>query len=469
MRNDSAASVLTVPTHLSLSIVDVPSARRVLTAYSGKSGRNVEYVIRLSQIARGIFSWASSVRPCWPRESTGDEPDSDIPQHCHECKASDGKTIDATVKCNAGECGNRTLCEMHARSHVERKHSCVSLINGSTLQRRYCDIHPSNPLEYHCKVDNEVVCASCLLSGSHRGHASEGLTELKDNLRDLKSRFNSEGTRSSDIETTLETRRKTLQAVHEDSLHQAKSSVDKSLNTLLVRCTHAMDSRMKDFNTQLDEWYVRSGQLSAAWHLAERGLRCDNVLEVSTTVVSCRAMSGMCGAGFNGPAVSDCPVLVVNEGMLQRGIHRAVRMQSHNTRVSKFTTVIGGTGAKNFVSGDSTHNVIEVHVRDIAGEAVDGLVRHNVALEAFRVWDDGKVDEGCSVLRNLKVEAHASDVGRFQITYDVYDVSCVALWLCIGGCVLSEGVGGSHYTIIEGTSVHARQNKELTKLNVRDS
>ena len=49
---------------------------------------------------------------------------------------------------------------------------------GAALpEPRCCHLHDGRPLEYYCTDDQVAVCSHCSISGEHKGHTVEALSD----------------------------------------------------------------------------------------------------------------------------------------------------------------------------------------------------------------------------------------------------------------------------------------------------
>ncbi|XP_073400345.1 E3 ubiquitin-protein ligase TRIM58-like [Dendrobates tinctorius] len=70
-----------------------------------------------------------------------------------------------------------SLCNNHLKDHSKEGH--VLTDSSTSLESRKCSIH-REILEYYCTEDATCICASCHLTGEHRGHRVETLEEASE-------------------------------------------------------------------------------------------------------------------------------------------------------------------------------------------------------------------------------------------------------------------------------------------------
>ncbi|XP_073485093.1 E3 ubiquitin/ISG15 ligase TRIM25-like [Aquarana catesbeiana] len=88
---------------------------------------------------------------------------------CTYCIHTSVPTVKSCLLCEA------SLCYDHLRVHSKSPEH-VLCDPTTTPEKRKCSVH-KKILEYYCTKDSAAICASCALTGEHRGHQVETLKE----------------------------------------------------------------------------------------------------------------------------------------------------------------------------------------------------------------------------------------------------------------------------------------------------
>ena len=75
--------------------------------------------------------------------------------------------------------------QVHRSSKLLSRHSSrpappsshASDSSAALAESRCCPLHAGRPLEYYCTDDDVAVCSHCSISGEHKGHTVEALSD----------------------------------------------------------------------------------------------------------------------------------------------------------------------------------------------------------------------------------------------------------------------------------------------------
>lgn len=90
---------------------------------------------------------------------------------CDDCLDEASIAVKTCVSCEA------TLCHKHVERHVKRGH--MLLEPTACVQDRKCCDH-AKLLEYVCQEDDRIICVTCYIAGSHKGHSIMTLKEARE-------------------------------------------------------------------------------------------------------------------------------------------------------------------------------------------------------------------------------------------------------------------------------------------------
>ncbi|XP_078328814.1 uncharacterized protein LOC111111011 [Crassostrea virginica] len=126
-------------------------------------------------------SWAQDVITC-------DLCDKAAQQFCNSCQVSFCETcIQFCNSCQVNLC--ETCVKKHRDEFKSLPHDIVPFLHKKTqLVFSACQEHIDQRCEVNCKECNTPVCLKCIVSGTHKGHDVEELTEThKNKIRKIKS------------------------------------------------------------------------------------------------------------------------------------------------------------------------------------------------------------------------------------------------------------------------------------------
>ena len=126
-------------------------------------------------------SWAQDVITC-------DLCDKAAQQFCNSCQVSFCETcIQLCNSCQVNLC--ETCVKKHRDEFKSLPHDIVPFLHKKTqLVFSACQEHIDQRCEVNCKECNTPVCLKCIVSGTHKGHDVEELTEThKNKIRKIKS------------------------------------------------------------------------------------------------------------------------------------------------------------------------------------------------------------------------------------------------------------------------------------------
>ncbi|XP_064594560.1 RING finger protein 17-like [Liolophura sinensis] len=144
---------------------------------------------------------------------------------CSECKIN--MATCRCIKCASILCG---ICfeKIHGGFNILRTHQASELdsdveeevIRPST-SRLMCVVH-NKQIEYHCEVDNTLVCSTCVISGDHKSHE---VTSMEDKNK----------TYVDELESLVQTASRVLKRlkISEKSLKQTEPDYTNDLNRLV--------------------------------------------------------------------------------------------------------------------------------------------------------------------------------------------------------------------------------------------
>ncbi|XP_051871217.1 E3 ubiquitin/ISG15 ligase TRIM25-like isoform X2 [Pristis pectinata] len=98
---------------------------------------------------------------------------------CEYCIDTPTPAVKTCLKCET------SFCSLHLQPHltkqIYKEHSLIEPI--ADLTRRQCPSH-KKVLEFYCEQDEECVCISCTVIGSHKSHNLLSLEEAQDKLKE---------------------------------------------------------------------------------------------------------------------------------------------------------------------------------------------------------------------------------------------------------------------------------------------
>ncbi|XP_073423475.1 E3 ubiquitin/ISG15 ligase TRIM25-like [Dendrobates tinctorius] len=122
---------------------------------------------------------------------------------CTYCVDSPVPAVRSCLHCEA------SLCDNHLRVHSKGPEHVLT-DPSTSLETRKCSVH-KKILEYYCTEDNACICASCSLTGKHRGHRVETLKEAsekkKKKLRNVQQKLITKGKKTEERVQSLEEQR----------------------------------------------------------------------------------------------------------------------------------------------------------------------------------------------------------------------------------------------------------------------
>uniref|UniRef100_A0A1B8Y205 Uncharacterized protein n=1 Tax=Xenopus tropicalis TaxID=8364 RepID=A0A1B8Y205_XENTR len=95
---------------------------------------------------------------------------------CTYCLLSPVPAAKSCLHCEA------SFCNKHLRGHCQSAEHVLTEPTDSFMGRK-CSVH-HKVLEYHCCEDSACICASCCLTGEHRGHRVELLSEASEKKKE---------------------------------------------------------------------------------------------------------------------------------------------------------------------------------------------------------------------------------------------------------------------------------------------
>ncbi|KAM5163734.1 E3 ubiquitin/ISG15 ligase TRIM25-like [Mantella aurantiaca] len=80
---------------------------------------------------------------------------------CGDCLDHPNVAVKTCVTCEV------VLCQKHLERHIKKGHTLLE--PNASVQERKCSDH-DKLLEYYCEEDRSLICVTCYIAGSHKGH-----------------------------------------------------------------------------------------------------------------------------------------------------------------------------------------------------------------------------------------------------------------------------------------------------------
>ncbi|XP_053550147.1 E3 ubiquitin/ISG15 ligase TRIM25-like [Bombina bombina] len=178
---------------------------------------------------------------------------------CSYCIHTQVPAVKSCLLCEA------LLCDNHVRAHTKSEEHVLTDPTTSWDGRK-CSVH-KKILEYYCSKDASCICASCYVTGEHKGHqvwtlheASEqkkeklrnGSAKLASKIEETEKRFNSLQTHKRNLQEISAGETERVTAIFTDIREHLKVQEEQVLGEITRQKEHVLKS-VADLSQQLEK------------------------------------------------------------------------------------------------------------------------------------------------------------------------------------------------------------------------